>query len=116
MRVAQIRVLGGAVDRVPADATAYAHRGNPIMLTIVAVCAGLEDRPVQRAWAAALAGRLDQGHEGAYAGFIGDDWAERVQQAWPGETWDRLQVLKARYDPTNLFHRNHNVPPAALLG
>jgi FAD/FMN-containing dehydrogenase len=112
MRVVQVRVLGGAFARVPADATAFAHRGCPIMLTIVAVCAGPDDRAVQRGWAAGLAERLDQGYEGAYAGFIGDEGPERVRQAYPGETWSRLQALKARYDPMNVFRRNLNVPPA----
>jgi FAD/FMN-containing dehydrogenase len=114
MRVAQLRVLGGAYARVPADATAFAHRGCRIMLTVVAVCAGPEDRATQRAWATGLADRLDQGYEGTYIAFMGDESPERVRQAYPGATWERLQGVKARYDPTNLFHRNHNVPPPTI--
>ena len=45
--------------------------------------------------------------------FINDEGAERVRDAYPQETWDRLAEIKGRYDPTNLFHRNQNVPPAA---
>jgi FAD/FMN-containing dehydrogenase len=112
MRVVQVRVLGGAVARVPVEATAYAHRRALIMLNIVAVCAGPDDRPTQRAWAEELAGRLDQGVPGAYVAFMGDESPERLREAFPGGTWDRLQELKARYDPTNVFHRNANVPPA----
>ena len=37
---------------------------------------------------------------------------DRVREAYPGDTWDRLAAIKARYDPDNLFHRNQNIPPA----
>ena len=116
MRVAQIRVLGGALARVPVDATAFAHRDQPIMLAIVAVCAGPEDRATQRAWTMGLAASLDQGLPGAYVAFMGDEGPERLREAYPGATWDRLQDLKARYDPTNVFRRNANVPPPLPVG
>jgi FAD/FMN-containing dehydrogenase len=45
--------------------------------------------------------------------FLGDEGVERVHAAYPGATWDRLAAVKARYDPTNLFHRNQNIPPSA---
>jgi FAD/FMN-containing dehydrogenase len=51
------------------------------------------------------------GHDGAYVGFVGDEGEARVRAAYPGATWDRLAAIKARYDPTNLFRRNHNIPP-----
>jgi FAD/FMN-containing dehydrogenase len=54
---------------------------------------------------------LQQGDTGAYVGFMVDEGEERVRQAYPGSTWERLAVVKARYDPTNLFHRNQNVTP-----
>jgi len=47
----------------------------------------------------------------AYVGFFTDDPA-RVHQAYPGSTWDRLVQVKARYDPTNLFHHDYNIPTA----
>jgi FAD/FMN-containing dehydrogenase len=43
--------------------------------------------------------------------FMADEGPERVHEAYPGATWDRLVALKRRYDPENLFHRNQNVPP-----
>ena len=49
MRVAQIRVLGRAVARVPADATAYAHRTSPIMLNVAAFYDGPDDKAVRQA-------------------------------------------------------------------
>ena len=47
------------------------------------------------------------------AGFIGDEGESGVRAAYPGVTYDRLAAIKAQYDPENLFHVNHNIPPAA---
>ena len=48
------------------------------------------------------------------AAEIRGEGAGRVRKAYPGRTWDRLAAIKARYDPTNLFRLNHNVPPRAI--
>ncbi len=53
------------------------------------------------------------GDTGAYINFLSDEGEARVRGAYPGPTWDRLAVIKARYDPTNLFRLNQNIPPAA---
>ncbi len=44
--------------------------------------------------------------------FLGDEGEERVHEAYPGPTWERLARIKAEVDPTNVFRRNQNVPPA----
>jgi len=112
VRVAQLRVLGGAMARVPADATAFAHRGSKIMVNLASFYQGPDNQPVRQAWVEAFAAALRQGDQGAYAGFLGDEDQGRVHQAYPAATWERLAAVKARYDPTNLFHHNHNIPPA----
>ena len=43
--------------------------------------------------------------------FLVDEGPERVRDAYPGPTWDRLRSIKAQYDPTNLFRHNQNIPP-----
>ena len=48
---------------------------------------------------------------GAYVNFLGDEGPDRVRQAYPGPTWDRLVEIKRRYDPGNLFRLNQNIPP-----
>ena len=113
MRVAQLRVLGGAMARVPVDATAFAHRRSRIMANLAAFYDGPADQAVRQAWVADFAAAVQQGDTGAYVGFLGDEGEARVRQAYPGSTWDRLAAVKARYDPTNLFRLNENVPPAA---
>jgi FAD/FMN-containing dehydrogenase len=111
MRATQLRVLGGAIARVPTDATAYAHRGSRIMTNVAAFYDGPEDKAVREAWVNEFAADLRQEDTGAYVNFLGDEGAERVRAAYPDGTWDRLTAIKARYDPTNLFRLNQNIPP-----
>lgn len=111
MRVAQLRVLGGAMARVPAETTAFAHRASRIMVNVAAFYTSPEDRSVRDAWVTDFAAVLRQGDSGTYVNFLGDEGEARVRAAYPGATWDRLAAIKDRYDPTNLFHVNQNVPP-----
>ncbi len=112
MRAVQLRVLGGAMARVPADATAYAHRSSRIMVNVAAFYNGPEDKVVREEWVSKFASALHQSDDGVYVNFMGDEGAVRVRNAYPGHTWERLTAIKLRYDPTNLFRLNQNVPPA----
>lgn len=112
MAVAQLRVLGGAMARVPADATAFAHRKSHIMVNVVAAYGQPDEAAVHEAWATDFAAALRQGDSGAYVNFLGNEGEARVREAYPGPTWDRLAAIKCRYDPTNLFRLNQNIPPA----
>jgi FAD/FMN-containing dehydrogenase len=113
MAVTQLRVLGGAMARVPSDATAYAHRGARIMANVAAMYPRLEERPEHDRWVADLAARLHTGDDAVYTGFLAVEGEERVRAAYPGATWDRLAAVKAQYDPDNLFRLNQNIAPAA---
>jgi FAD/FMN-containing dehydrogenase len=112
MAVTQIRVLGGAMARVPVDATAFAHRGSRLMVTVAAVYEQMEEAPQHQAWVDDLYGTLLQDDDGAYVNFLNDEGEAGVHNAYPGPTWDRLREIKCRYDPTNLFRLNQNIPPA----
>lgn len=112
MRVAQLRPLGGAVARVPNDATAFAHRDRRLMVNVAALYESPDEREQHEAWVAGFAEALQRGPVGAYVGFLGDEGEGRIHDAYPSSTWDRLAEIKARYDPTNLFRLNQNVPPA----
>ncbi|MFL5798339.1 MAG: FAD-binding oxidoreductase [Actinomycetota bacterium] len=111
MRVAQLRVLGGAMARVPEDATAFAHRRRRIMVTVAAVYERLDEAEEHGAWVDGFAAALRR-DAGAYVNFLGYEGDARVREAYPGPTWDRLTAIKARYDPTNMFRLNQNIPPA----
>jgi FAD/FMN-containing dehydrogenase len=112
MAVAQLRVLGGAMARVPAEETAYAHRGRRVMVALGAVYERADESPAHEAWVTGFADALRQGDAGVYVNFLGDEGEERVRDAYPGLTWERLVAVKSRYDPTNLFRLNQNIRPA----
>lgn len=112
MRVAQIRVLGGAIARVPVEATAFANRKRNVMLGIYAFYMNAAERDVRQAWADELARKVQRGERGAYVNFLANEGEARLREAYPGSTWERLREIKARYDPTNLFRLNQNIPPA----
>jgi hypothetical protein len=112
MVAAQLRVLGGAAGRVPADATAYAHRDARIMGNVAVLVTAADDLPAHVPWVESLTADLRGDDHRAYVNFLSDEGEERVRDAYPGGTWDRLAAIKRRYDPDNRFHRNQNVPPA----
>jgi FAD/FMN-containing dehydrogenase len=113
MRVAQLRVLGGQMARVPADATAFAHRSRRILINVAAFYEGPDDRPMRQAWVDGFADALRGDNHDAYVNFLVDEGEARVHDAYPAATWERLSRVKAKYDPGNLFRLNQNVPPAA---
>jgi FAD/FMN-containing dehydrogenase len=111
MRVVQLRPLGGAMARVASGATAFAHRDRAVMANVAAFYAGPEDVEAKTAWVDRLTEALRDG-SAAYVNFVGDEGADRVRDAYPGATYERLAEIKRRYDPDNLFRRNQNVAPA----
>ena len=105
-----VRSVGGAVSRVPDDATAYAHRQAELMF--VTTTAG--PKPVVEATRPALDaiwGRLAPHINGAYANFLASATEEDVAAIYPSQTYKRLAAVKRQYDPGNLFAGNHNVRP-----
>jgi hypothetical protein len=112
LRAVQLRVLGGEMARIPAEATAFGHRKSRILAVVVNFYEGADDKPVREAWVQRLAADLRQGDTGAYVNFLYDEGEQRIRAAYPGGTFERLAAIKARYDPTNLFRLNQNIPPA----
>jgi len=111
MAVAQLRVLGGAMARVPVDATAFAHRRSKIMVNLAALYDKPETKGTHEAWVSNFESAIRQSYHGVYVNFLGNEGEARIRAAYPGSTWDRLVSVKQRYDPTNLFRLNQNVPP-----
>jgi FAD/FMN-containing dehydrogenase len=112
MKAVQLRVLGGALARIPNDETAFAHRDRGLFVNVAAMYADPSEKDTHDAWVEGLAGSLGWDAQGGYVGFMGDEDEETIRAAYPGETWGRLRELKRRYDPDNLFRLNHNIPPA----
>ncbi|MDQ5823679.1 MAG: FAD-binding oxidoreductase [Chloroflexota bacterium] len=117
--ILQFRVLGGALSRQPSDSTAFGHRDKPYMATIINAWMGAPADPSQvaehRAWTEQAWHLLKPHSTGAYVNFLGDEPEEATKQAYPPNTYARLAQIKQRYDPTNLFKGNRNIPPAPPL-
>ncbi|MFC8731393.1 LLM class flavin-dependent oxidoreductase [Luteimicrobium sp. NPDC057192] len=96
----QVRAVGGAVNDVASDATAYAHRDGQ-QFDVSGVGFGSRER-ADAVWDDAL----DPVAHGEYVSLSTDRRPERVERVYPGATLARLRDLKRRYDPENVFDRN----------
>lgn len=106
-----IHQLGGAMNRVAADATAFGHRDGGFVVNIIGAWLAPGDNEKHIDWARSLFAALQPVTGGAYINFLGDEGEARVRSAY-GPNYERLVALKNKYDPTNLFRLNQNIPPA----
>jgi FAD/FMN-containing dehydrogenase len=108
-----VRSLGGAFGRVPADATAFAHRDAEAMVVgMVMLPDTATEAEVERAlvrWRAVAAHGT-----GTYVNFQGSATAADLAAAYPPATYARLAAVKRAYDPGNRFALNHNVEPGPV--
>jgi FAD/FMN-containing dehydrogenase len=108
--------MGGAVARVPRDATAYGGRDVAHNMSIDAVWLPDRDDTVGRSesgWARGFFRALQPSSAGVYVNFLdSDDDISRVREAYGDDSWQRLAKIKARYDPENVFHNNKNIQPS----
>jgi UDP-N-acetylenolpyruvoylglucosamine reductase len=105
--------INGAVQRVGADDTAFAYRD----VNFSPVIAGMWDNPADNdaniAWVRAYyEALLPHSTEGGYINFMDGDDQDRIRTNYRGH-YDRLAAIKKTYDPTNIFHLNQNIRPAA---
>lgn len=103
----QFRGLGGAMARVPSDATAFAHRQQRYFVAIIGLWLdpALDAAP-HEAWTAKLWEAIRHEGRGVYVNFLEEEGPERIREAYPPATYARLAAIKRRYDPTNLFRFN----------
>jgi FAD/FMN-containing dehydrogenase len=105
--------LGGAITRVPDDATAYGHRNAQFVMNVHGRWAEAGQDRECIAWARGLFEAAAPFSTGAvYVNFLTQDEQDRVRAAYGGN-YERLAQLKKKYDPTNLFRMNQNIKPAA---
>ena len=104
---------GGAMSRVPADATAFAHRDAAYILNIIARSPDREGFEEHAGWARATHRAMDPWSTGGgYVNFTSEPGQDKVQSAYPPDTYALLAAVKDRYDPTNLFRLNQNIRPS----
>lgn len=114
LSVAQVYQLGGAVSRVPEDATAYSDRGARFNAVVNAQWTDQHDPRAEehvqwvRDFHTALSGFATGG---AYVNFLMNEGQHRVRAAYGAAKFERLVALKQRYDPQNAFRLNQNIRP-----
>ena len=98
--------------RVPGDATAFATRDADFILNVVARAPERGRLRAGRRLGAATAPSSGRHRGVTYVNFTGEASADRVRASYPPATYARLVAVKDRYDPTNLFRLNQNIPPS----
>jgi FAD/FMN-containing dehydrogenase len=105
---------GGAIARVPEDATAFGQRTAPWNMHYLSMWPDPADAERNIAYTRGIATSMKPWTTGrAYLNFLGDEGAGRVEAAFGPEKFARLQALKRKWDPENLFRHNQNIPPAS---
>ncbi len=113
MTQVHIHHIAGLVGRVGRDETAFGHRDSPFVLNIIAMWQDPGEKEKHVEWARNFFSEMRPFTSGGvYVNFLGDEGEERVRAAYGKPVYDRLVVLKDKYDPTNFFHMNQNIKPA----
>jgi hypothetical protein len=89
MSAVQLRVLGGALARVPNGATAFAHRDRGLFVNVAAMYMDGGEKDTYDAWVNGVASSLGKDGSGGYVGFLGEEDQATVRAAYPGATWER---------------------------
>ena len=107
--------MGGAVGRVPKDATAFGDRSFRWMLSIDAIWEKAENDATNLAWVRGFWSDMQRWSNGrAYLNFAGlPEDGDSLARGTYGANYPRLAQIKAKYDPTNLFRLNQNIKPKA---
>jgi FAD/FMN-containing dehydrogenase len=115
--VSAVRHLGGAISRVPEDATAYSWRDAQYSLEILPEWTDPAETERHTQWVRDYWEALLPHATGTiYLGFLGDEGDEWLNRAYSPATYRRLAAIKQKYDPGNLFSIGQNIKPAGDAG
>jgi FAD/FMN-containing dehydrogenase len=113
---ASLQVYGGAIAEVGRDETAFSHRDTLVEFVASARWTDPAQDEARIAAARRFGAAIEPYASGAYINALGDEGAAGVRRAYGEAKLARLAALKARYDPDNVFHLNHNIRPAGSGG
>lgn len=106
--------LGGAVARVPEEATAFGGRSAGFLNMAAGIWEETGDREPAVAWARGFSNDLEPlGLGGTYINLADNETGDRLVNSYGREKFERLSAIKAKYDPENVFRLNQNIKPAA---
>jgi FAD/FMN-containing dehydrogenase len=111
---ASLQAYGGAIAAVPDEATAFSHRGTKFEFV---TAAGWTEPAQDQARMTAVrrsAAAIEPFAGGLYVNAVSDEGAAGLRRSYSPDKLARLIALKDVYDPDNVFHLNHNIPPSAL--
>ena len=104
---------GGAVARVPEDATPLTKRSSPWITHPFAVWEDRADSDRNIEWARSFRRDIARyATGGVWLNFIGDEGEDRVRAAYGEQKYRRLAAIKGEWDPGNVFRGNQNIKPA----
>jgi FAD/FMN-containing dehydrogenase len=106
-----LQAYGGAIGEVPDDATAFSHRDTLVEFVTAARWLDPAEDNARIAAARRCAAAVAPYASGVYVNALSDDGVDGVRRAYPPAKLARLTALKDAYDPDNVFHLNHNIPP-----
>jgi FAD/FMN-containing dehydrogenase len=103
--------FGGAMSRIPNDATPFAHRDAIFAFSQDAFWDNPADTEANVQWVKdTWQAMRSYSPRGAYINFMADEGEDRVHESYQGN-YDRLVRIKRTYDPINLFRLNQNIKP-----
>ena len=104
---------GGAAARIDENATAFGQRNAPWNIHYLTAWRDPEDDAANVSYTKDLAQAMKEWTTGrVYLNYIGDEGEARIEASFGAEKMARLRALKAKWDPNNVFHHNHNIRPA----
>jgi FAD/FMN-containing dehydrogenase len=104
----------GAINRVPESATAFGHRAWPYNFLVTSAWSDPADTERNIAWTRAFFDAMKPFLVNAsYVNYIGDEGIEGLKGSYGEVKYTRLSAIKSKYDPTNLFRMNQNIPPVS---
>src|ERR1700674_1299239 len=107
-----LQAYGGAIAEVPDQETAFSFRDTAFEYVAASTWEDPAEDDTRIALARRTAAALDPFARGQYVNTLSDEGAEGVRRAYPPDKLARLTALKDKYDPQNIFHLNHNIPPS----
>ncbi len=106
-----LQSYGGAIASVGRDETAFGHRDALVEFVARASWTDAAEDEARIRMARRSAAAIEPFASGVYVNDLADEGEAGVRRAYGADKMARLAALKARYDPANVFHLNHNIRP-----
>lgn len=111
MTQVELAYLGGAAGRIGADETAFGDRSSPFVVNLLGNWFSPAEDTANISWVRQVFAQVRPAMTpGVYINFMSGDEEDRTPEAYR-ERWDRLIAVKSKFDPSNFFRLNQNIPP-----